>query len=185
MARVGPAEPLLRDLPATVPVSDHSGRLIVPGSIDTHMHYPQTDVIAACGEQLLEWLNKYAFPAERQFADEQHAVEVAKFFLQELLRNGTTTALVMGTVHRQSIDAFFTAAEARNMRMLAGKVLMDRHAPADLLETAHSAYAESKALIERWHGRGRQSYAITPRFAPTSTDAQLQQIGRRAGAVSR
>lgn len=180
VARVGPADAVLSELPDHVPVTDHRGKLIVPGFIDTHVHYPQTDMIASHGEQLLEWLDKYTFPTERAFADAAHAREVADFFLDELLRNGTTSALVLGTVHAQSVDAFFEASEARNMRMVAGKVLMDRNAPDDLRDTAESAYVDSKALIERWHGQGRQSYAITPRFAPTSSEAQLSAAGRLA-----
>ncbi len=179
--RVGDAEPLLRHLPSELPLTDYSGQLIVPGFVDTHVHYPQTDMIASYGEQLLEWLTKYTFPTEQRFQDADHARGVADFFLDELLRNGTTTALVLGTVHPQSADAFFQAADARNMRMLAGKVLMDRHAPDFLRDSPAAAYRESKNLIERWHGRGRQSYALTPRFAPTSTEAQLEQVGRLAG----
>jgi guanine deaminase len=178
--RVGPTEYLLQDLPADLSLSDHSGKLIVPGFIDTHVHYPQTDMIASHGEQLLEWLNKYTFPTEREFSDAAHAREAADFFLQELLRNGTTTALVLATVHSQSVEAFFEASHGRDMRMVAGKVLMDRHAPEYLLDSAESAYDQSKALIERWHGTGRQLYAVTPRFAATSTDQQLQQAGRLA-----
>jgi guanine deaminase len=127
--RIGPADALLDALPADLTVEDHSGKLIVPGFVDTHIHYPQTDMIAAYGEQLLEWLNTYTFPTERRFADPDHATEVAEFFLDELLRNGTTTALVLGTVHTVSVDAFFTAARRRRLRMIAGKVLMDRNAP--------------------------------------------------------
>lgn len=178
--RIGPAAELLATLPADLPVRDYSGKLIVPGFIDTHVHYPQTDMIAAYGEQLLEWLETYTFPTERRFAERAHATEVAEFFLDELLRNGTTTALVLGTVHPQSVDAFFTAAERRRLRMIAGKVLMDRHAPDYLLDTAASGYRDSRELSERWHGRDRLAYAITPRFAPTSTEQQLQRAGQLA-----
>ena len=178
--RVGPAAELLGQLGEDWLLTEHPGKLIVPGFIDTHIHYPQTDMIASYGEQLLEWLNQYTFPTEGRFADPAHAADVANFFLEELLRNGTTTALVLGSVHPQSIDAFFAAASARNLRMLAGKVLMDRHAPDSLLDTPELAYHDSKALIERWHGQGRQLYAITPRFAPTSTEAQLEAAGRLA-----
>lgn len=178
--QVGPAPELLQNLGEDWLVTAYPNKLIVPGFIDTHIHYPQTDMIASYGEQLLEWLDQYTFPTEGRFVDAEHAAEVAEFFLDELVRNGTTTALVLGTVHPQSVDAFFHASEARNLRMVAGKVLMDRHAPEFLRDTAESAYSQSKALIERWHGRGRQHYAITPRFAPTSTDAQLEQAGRLA-----
>lgn len=147
--------------------------LICPGFIDCHIHYPQMQMIGAFGEQLLDWLSAYTFPAEQDFADPAHAVETARLFLAELLRNGTTTAAVYCTVHPQSVEAFFTESHRLNTRMIAGKVLMDRNAPEALLDTAASGYEDSKALIERWHGHGRQLYAITPRFAPTSSPAQL------------
>jgi guanine deaminase len=174
----GEATAALARLPAATPIVDRSGKLIVPGFVDTHIHYPQTDMIAAYGEQLLEWLERYTYPAERQFADVAHASEVAEFFLDELLRGGTTTALVYATVHPQSADAFFAAAQARGARMIAGKVLMDRNCPEFLRDTAESGYADSKALIARWHGKGRLSYAVTPRFAPASTERQLELAGR-------
>ena len=132
-------------------------------------HLPQTGMVGAYGEQLLDWLNTYTFPCESQFADRAHAEEVADIFIKELLRNGTTTALVFGSVHPQSVEAFFEAAEKLDLRMIAGKVMMDHNAPDDLTDTAESGYLESKALIERWHGKGRLHYAVTPRFAPTST----------------
>ncbi len=178
--RTGAAADLLPSLGAQWTVVDYGGKLLVPGFIDCHVHYPQTDMIASYGEQLLEWLERYTFPTERRFSSAEHAREVADFFLSELFRNGTTTALVLGTVHAESVNALFSAAEQRNARMLAGKVLMDRNAPDYLCDTPRSAYEDSKSLIERWHGKGRQSYAITPRFAPTSTDAQLEQAGRLA-----
>jgi guanine deaminase len=177
VVEVGPARALSTRLPAGTPVVDRSGALILPGFVDCHIHYPQTDVIASFGEQLLEWLDRYTYPAESRFADPAHAREVADFFLDELLRNGTTTALVLGTVHAQSVDAFFEAAEERGVRMAAGKVLMDRNCPEFLRDTPDSGYAESRALIEKWHGRGRLGYAITPRFAVTSTEAQLERAG--------
>jgi guanine deaminase len=175
--KVGEARALLSDLSPDTELTDYSGYLIVPGFIDTHIHFPQTDVIAAYGAQLLEWLDKYTFPAERQFADAAHARDVADFFLDELLRNGTTTALVLATVHPQSVDAFFDAALARNVRMIAGKVLMDRNCPEYLRDTPESGYAESKTLIERWHRRERLLYAITPRFAGSSSIEQLERAG--------
>ncbi|MBD3814673.1 MAG: guanine deaminase, partial [Betaproteobacteria bacterium] len=127
---------------------------------------------------LLDWLETYTFPTERAFADKAHAGEVAEVFLDELLRNGTTTALVFGSVHKESVDAFFEACEKRNLRMIAGKVLMDRNAPDYLTDTAETGYADSKELIERWHGKGRLHYAVTPRFAPTSTPEQLALAGQ-------
>jgi len=177
VAEVGPASDVSARLPAGIPVVDRSGKLILPGFVDCHIHYPQTDVIASYGEQLLEWLERYTYPAEQRFGNVAHAREVAEFFLDELLRNGTTTALVLGTVHAQSVEAFFAAAQARDLRMAAGKVLMDRNCPEHLRDTAESGYEASRALIERWHGRGRLHYAITPRFAPTSTEAQLERAG--------
>jgi guanine deaminase len=156
------------------------GRLITPGFIDAHVHYPQTDVMAAWGSQLLDWLHTHTFPAEAAFADRAHADEAAAFFLGELLRNGTTSALVFGTVHKTSVDALFEAALARNMRLIAGKVLMDRNAPAALTDTVETGRADSEALIRAWRGRGRLGYAVTPRFAITSTDAQLAMAGQLA-----
>ncbi|HZX15546.1 MAG TPA: guanine deaminase [Pseudomonas sp.] len=180
VARVGHAAELLPTLKG-VEITEYRDALITPGFIDTHIHYPQTGMIASYGEQLLDWLNTYTFPTEQQFADKAHAADVAGIFLKELLRNGTTTALVFGTVHKQSVDAFFEAAEALNLRMIAGKVLMDRNAPDYLTDTPESGYADSKELIERWHGKGRLHYAVTPRFAPTSTPEQLTLAGKLLG----
>ncbi|MDP3978159.1 MAG: guanine deaminase [Pseudomonas sp.] len=180
IARVGHAADLLPTLKG-VEVTEYQDALITPGFIDTHIHYPQTGMIASYGEQLLDWLNTYTFPTERRFEDKAHAADVAGIFLKELLRNGTTTALVFGSVHKQSVDAFFEAAEALNLRMIAGKVLMDRNAPDYLTDTPESGYAESKELIERWHGKGRLHYAVTPRFAPTSTPEQLSLAGKLLG----
>ena len=164
------------------PVKDFSGKLITPGFVDAHIHYPQTDVIAAWGSQLLDWLTHHTFPAEQAFADRAHADEAAAFFCDELLRNGTTSALVFGTVHKTSVDALFEAALARNMRMIAGKVLMDRYAPAGLTDTVATGRADTEALIRAWRGRGRLGYAVTPRFAVTSSDAQLAMAGELAAA---
>ncbi|WP_061242563.1 guanine deaminase [Ectopseudomonas composti] len=180
VAQVGAAAELLPKL-SGVDVQHYPDALITPGFIDTHIHYPQTGMIASYGEQLLDWLNTYTFPTERQFEDKAHASDVAAIFLKELLRNGTTTALVFGSVHPQSVDAFFEQAEQLNLRMIAGKVLMDRNAPDYLTDTAETGYAESKALIERWHGKGRLHYAVTPRFAPTSTPQQLELAGKLLG----
>lgn len=180
IVEAGDAGRLLGALPAHARIKDLRGKLIVPGFIDCHVHFPQLDIIGSYGEQLLDWLNRYAYPAESRFADADHAREVARSFVTELLRNGTTTALVFGTVHRHSADAIFEAAEARGMRLIAGKVLMDRNCPEDLRDDPDTAYADSRALIERWHGRGRLGYAITPRFALTSSEAQLEAAGRLA-----
>jgi guanine deaminase len=164
------------------PLHDYRGKLIVPGFIDTHLHYPQTDIIASPAPGLLPWLETYTFPTERRFGDAAHAREVAGFFLDELLRCGTTTAMVYCTVHPESADAFFAESEARNLRMAAGKVLMDRNCPEFLRDTAEGGVRDSEDLIRKWHGRGRQLYAITPRFAPTSSEAQLQLAGELAAA---
>ncbi|MCH7312706.1 guanine deaminase [Acinetobacter sp. ANC 4805] len=165
-------------LPTQIEIQHYPEQLIIPGMIDTHIHFPQTEMVGAYGEQLLSWLNTYTFPTEIQFKDKAYAQEIAKFFVQELLKNGTTTALVFCTVHPESVDALFEAAEQHQMRLIAGKVMMDRHAPEALCDTAESAYDDSKALIEKWHGQGRALYAITPRFAPTSTPKQLERAGQ-------
>lgn len=173
----GPTERLLPTLPHAIPIEDHRGKLIVPGFIDTHVHFAQTDIIASHAGQLLEWLEQHALPAEARFDDPELARDTAEFFCDELLRNGTTTAMVFATVHTESVDALFNAALARNMRLIAGKVLMDRNCPEPLREAAPTGDARSRQLIERWHGRGRLSYAVTPRFAPTSTEQQLRLAG--------
>ena len=173
-----PFTDIQKDLPEHVEVIDYSGHLIMPGMIDTHIHFPQVEVIASYGEQLLDWLNNYTFPAERQFEDKEYASNIANFFLDELIKCGTTTALVFGTVHKQSIDAFFEASEQRNTRMICGKVMMNRNAPEFLCDDVESSYNDSKELIERWHGNGRQLYAVTPRFAITSTPEQLEKAGQ-------
>jgi len=178
VAELGPAPAMRAKLPADTPVTDYRGKLILPGFVDTHVHYAQTDMIASYGEQLLAWLEKYTFPTERRFADPAHAATVAAFFCDELLKNGTTTALAFATVHPGSVDALFEAAHARQMRLVAGKVLMDRNCPDFLRDSAETGHAESRALIERWHGRGRLLYAVTPRFAPTSTPAQMRLAGQ-------
>lgn len=165
-------------LPPGFAVTEYRDKPIVPGFIDTHIHYPQTEMIGAYGGQLLGWLNNYTFPTESRYGCEQHADEMSAFFLRELLSNGTTTALVFGSVHPQSVDALFTQAQTLNMRLIAGKVMMDRHAPEALLETPEQSYRQTRELIERWHGKGRLGYAITPRFAPTSTPALLAQVQR-------
>lgn len=185
ITRVGPAPEILPLVPQGCPVTHYPDCLISPGFIDTHVHYAQTGIIGAHGiaerhapgAQLLDWLTRYAYPAEARMADRAEAAAMARVFCDELIRNGTTTALVFCTVFPESVDALFEEAARRRLRLIAGKVLMDRNAPAGLLDTAQSAYDQSKALIRKWHGRGRAGYAITPRFAPTSTPAQLELAG--------
>ena len=156
---------------------DHGGQLLMPGFIDTHVHMPQLEVIASYGTELLDWLNTYTFPAERRYADPAVCAAGAATFLDALLAHGTTSAVVFPTVHKTSADALFAAAEQRGMRVIAGQCLMDRHAPADLTVAVDQSERDSEALIERWHGVGRLAYAVTVRFAPTSTDAQLAMAG--------
>ncbi|SMS00796.1 Guanine deaminase [Vibrio mangrovi] len=160
-------------------IVNHSG-LLIPGMIDTHVHYPQMEMIASYGRQLLEWLNDYTFPTEAKYVEQHYAAQQADEFLQQLFAHGTTTASVFATVHPQSVDAFFTAANTYQARMICGKVLMDRHCPDNLRDTADSGYRESKILLEKWHHQGRALYAITPRFAPTSTPEQLVLAGQLA-----
>jgi len=180
IAEVGPAEALLGTISGDVEVVDLRGKLILPGFVDAHIHSPQVDVIASYGTQLLDWLDRYTFPAEQAFAVREHARQTSAFFLDQLLRNGTTTAAVYATVHPWSVDVLFELARPLGMRLIAGKVLMDRNAPAALTDTAESGESETRDLIERWHGRDRLSIAITPRFAITSTPAQLESAGRLA-----
>ncbi len=175
--RAAPAELLLCDMP-DVPVIHHENSLILPGLVDTHVHYPQTDIIASYGESLLDWLNDYAFPAEMAFAERDHCQRIAERFIEQLLQNGTTSALVFATVHPQSVDCFFQTAQQHNLRMACGKTLMDCNAPPALCDTAASAYDDSRRLIEKWHRQGRLCYAVTPRFALTSSAAQLAAAGR-------
>ena len=178
--RLGEALDILADAPENAIVDDHSGRLILPGFIDAHIHYPQTQVIGSYGAQLLDWLHNYTFVEEQKFGDPAHCSRIAEFFLDELFRCGTTTAMVYCTVHPQSVDAFFAAAARRGARMIAGKTMMDRGAPEALTDTAQRGYDESKALIGRWRRKGRLDYAITPRFAITSSQAQLEAAGALA-----
>jgi len=174
----GPATEVRRLLPPGTPVERlPRDALMVPGFVDAHVHYPQLPVIGSYGAQLLDWLDRYTFPAESRFADGRLARRVARDYLAENLRQGITTAAVFCTVHPGSVDAFMDEAARLGARMIAGKVLMDRHAPRALRDTARRGYDESKALIARWHGRGRLGYAITPRFAASSTSAQLDAAG--------
>ncbi|WP_206603116.1 guanine deaminase [Leptolyngbya ohadii] len=161
-----------------ISITEYPEKLIIPGFLDIHVHYPQTEIIAAYGEQLLTWLERYTFPTEAKFHDEDYARQIATIFLDELLRNGTTTALVLTTIFPQSVEVLFEEADRRNMRMIAGQVWMDRNAPDFLTNTAINSYQQSREQIERWHNRGRQLYAITPRFAITSTDHELQLAGK-------
>ncbi len=158
-------------------VTDYGAALISAGFVDAHMHYPQTGIIASWGKQLIDWLNTYTFPEEARFGDRAYADDVAGRTLDLALAHGTTTLASFCTIHPTSVDAFFEAASARNMAVIAGKTCMDRNAPDDLRDTAQSAYDDSKALLEKWHGRARASYAITPRFSPTSTPEQLSALG--------
>lgn len=151
--------------------------ILLPGFVDAHIHYPQVEIIGSYGAQLLEWLNKYTFPTEAKFNDPEHARRIAGFFIAELLRNGTTSASVFCTSAPGSVDAIFAAAERRNMLILAGKMMMDSHAPAAILDSAQSSYDDTKALIERWHKRARCLYAVSPRFALTSSPQQLEMAG--------
>lgn len=157
-----------------VPVTDHRPHLMMAGFIDTHIHFPQVQVIASWGAQLLDWLNNYTFPEETRFADADHSARMAAAFYDQLIAHGTTSAVAFCSVHKTSADAFFTEARRRNMRMLGGKVMMDRNAPDGLRDTPQSSYDDTKALIGDWHGKGRNGYVISPRFAITSTPAQME-----------
>ncbi|MCE0495371.1 guanine deaminase [Vibrio salinus] len=174
-----PAESVLKTLAPDEQQSviQHDG-LILPGLIDTHVHYPQMEVIASYGRQLLDWLNDYTFPAEAKFSNYHYALQQSELFLEQIFANGTTTACVYATVHPESVDAFFTASQTYNARMICGKVLMDTNCPDYLQDSPESGYNESRSLIEKWHGNQRQLYAITPRFAPTSSPLQLMKAGQ-------
>lgn len=164
-------------VPPGVTVEHFENALVMSGFIDAHVHYPQTPMIGAFGKQLLEWLNAYVFPTELRYADAEFASHIAHVFLRAELRAGVTTPVTYCTVHPQSVDAYFQLAAKLGLRTGAGKVLMDRNAPGGLLDTAQTGYDQSNALIETWHGRDRLFYAVTPRFAPTSTEAQLEAAG--------
>ena len=174
----GPAAAVKRALPRGAKVERlPRDSLMLPGFVDCHVHYPQLPVIGSYGAKLLDWLARYTFPAEAAFADARVARRVARDYLDENLRQGITTAAVFCTVHPESVDALMNEAARRSLRLIAGKVLMDRNAPRNLRDTATRGYDESKALIARWHGRGRLGYAITPRFVVTSSPAQLEAAG--------
>jgi guanine deaminase len=174
--------PLARALNPGEEVTDFSGCLLMPGFIDTHTHFPQLDVIASPASGLLDWLTQHTYPAEARFADPAVCHEAASFFLDELAWNGTTSACVLGTVHPQSVDALFAEAQARGMRLVAGKCLMDRNCPPELRDTGDQGVHASLELAARWHEKGRLSYAISPRFAASSTERQLKLAGELARA---
>ena len=176
---VGPFEDVRLRWPE-VAVDDQRGHWLVPGFVDLHVHYPQTDVIASPADGLLRWLENYTFPHERRFADPEVAAEAAAFFFDELMRHGVTTALSFCTAHVASVDAFMTQTQARGLRMIGGKVLQDQHSPDGLRDETEQSLLDTEALIQRWHGQGRLGYAITPRFVPTSSAAQLAGAGELA-----
>ncbi|KAE9627638.1 guanine deaminase [Parasedimentitalea maritima] len=167
----------MRTLQPTSKMVDHSDKLITAGFVDAHVHYPQTAMIASWGKRLIDWLNSYTFPEEMRFGDRDYADEIANRYLDLTVANGTTTVCSFCTIHPESVDAIFTAAQARGQRIVAGKTCMDRNAPEGLRDTAQTGYDDSKALLQKWHGVDRLSYAITPRFSPTSTPEQLQAMG--------
>jgi len=177
IAEVGTAETVLKSHPQ-LPRVDYGDALILAGFVDSHVHYPQTGIIASWGKRLIDWLNSYTFPEEMRFGDKAYAAEIAERYLDLTLSHGTTTMASYCTIHPESVEALFEAATARGQRVVAGKTCMDRDtAPIGLRDSAQSAYDDSKALLERWHGRDRIGYAITPRFSPTSTPAQLEVLG--------
>lgn len=173
---VGPAD-AVRDAHPGANVTDHGAALLSPGFVDAHVHYPQTAIIASWGKRLIDWLNTYTFPEEARFADPAHAADIAARYFDLTLSNGTTTTVSYATIHPESVEAYFTEAQSRGLRALAGKTCMDANAPDDLSDNAQSAYDDSKRLLEQWHGVDRLSYVITPRFAPTSTRNQLAALG--------
>ncbi|MFY0690821.1 MAG: guanine deaminase [Paracoccaceae bacterium] len=175
IAEVGPAE---RITPPEGAIAHHYGdHLIMAGFIDAHLHYPQTAMIASWGKRLIDWLNTYTFPEEAKFAAPDYAEEIAKRYFDLALAHGTTCSVSYATIHPASVEAYFKEAQRRGLRALTGKTCMDRNAPPTLRDTAQSAYDDSKALLEKWHGVDRLGYVITPRFSPTSSDAQLEALG--------
>jgi len=167
---------------ADVPVTHWPGRIIAPGFVDMHIHFPQVDVIGSPAEGLLPWLEHYTFPQEMRFADPAHCAEVARFFVAELLRHGVTTALAFATSHPASVDALFAEAQMQQMRLMTGKCLMDQNAPEGLRDHTEQSLQDTESLIRRWHGVGRLGYAITPRFVPSCSAAQLHGAGELAAA---
>lgn len=176
ITNVGEADTLRAQHPEAR-VIDMGDALLSPGFVDTHVHYPQTAIIASWGKRLIDWLNSYTFPEESRFGDAGHAAQIAETYFDLVTAAGTTTTVSYCTIHPESVDAYFTAAQSRGLRVLGGKTCMDRNAPDNLRDTAQSAYDDSKALLERWHDQDRLSYVITPRFAPTSTPQQLEALG--------
>ncbi len=162
----------------TATLENWSDHVLMAGFVDAHAHFPQTAIIASWGKRLIDWLNSYTFPEEMRFADETYAQTIAARYFDLTRAHGTTTICSYCTIHSASVDAFFAEAKARGQRVVAGRTCMDRNAPASLRDTAQTAYDESKALLLKWHGVDRLGYAITPRFSPTSTEAQLQALGR-------
>ncbi|MGJ8516830.1 guanine deaminase [Carnimonas bestiolae] len=177
IAYCGDAEAFVATLPRETTIDHYPDKLLMPGFIDAHVHFAQLGIIASYGRQLLDWLNNYTFPEECRFEEQCYAEQVAELFVQQLLRHGTTSAMVFSTRHEQATEALFGAALRHNMRLLTGKMLMDRNAPAKLLDTAEGGIEASRALLEKWHGRQRLEYVLSPRFAPTSTPAQLEAAG--------
>jgi guanine deaminase len=169
-----------KDMPRDSAALTQLGRnaLIVPGFVDTHLHAPQLEMIGSYGGHLLEWLNRYTFPTEAKFRDPKHAALIAEAFFDELLRNGTLCALIFSTIHAEATEIFFAEAERRGFRGIIGKTMMDRNAPPELLETVRDSYEQSRAILQKWHNRGLLRYAITPRFAPTSTPELLDAAGQ-------
>ena len=176
----GAYETFRAEAPADVEIIDHRPHLILPGLIDAHLHFPQMQIVGSYAANLLEWLNTYTFVEEQRFADEAHAARIATHFFDEMIRHGTTTAAAFCSVHKASADAYFAEAMRRNMLMLGGKVMMDCHAPDALTDTPQTAYDDTKAVIEAWHGKARNHVAITPRFALTSSHAQMEMAGTLA-----
>jgi len=176
IADIGPADDLRRNWPQLTEIA-YGRDLICPGFVDAHVHYPQTAIIASWGKRLIDWLNSYTFPEEMRFGDPDYAAEIAARYLDLTAANGTTTVCSFCTIHPTSVDALMGAAQARGQRIVAGKTCMDRNAPEGLQDTAQTAYDDSKALLETWHGVDRLSYAITPRFSPTSTPDQMAAMG--------
>lgn len=176
IADVGPVDEMRTQYPQA-PESDYRDRLILPGFIDAHVHYPQTGIIASWGKRLIDWLNTYTFPEEMKFGDADYAKAAAKLFFDLSLSNGTTTVASFCTIHPESVDGFFEQAKRLGVRAVAGKTCMDRNAPEGLRDTVQTAYDDSKMLLNKWHGQGRLTYAIAPRFSPTSTREQLEALG--------
>jgi guanine deaminase len=174
---VGDYSEIARQAGAGVQTIDHRPHLILPGFIDAHVHVPQMQIIASYGAELLDWLNKYTFPEETRFFNPQHGRRIARLFIDEMVRQGTTTVAAYCSVHKESAEAFLAEVAERDMLVIAGKVMMDRNAPEGLRDTPQSGYDDSKALIETWHGKGRALYAITPRFAITSSPEQMEMAG--------